>query len=262
MKRGFAGILVIVFMFTGCGEDENPIQPESENAESFLPVEVLVKKSGGIVQHPDGAVVQVSANTFSSDTTIMLAKIKDSTGLPIPENSEPITAVFELKSDPEVDYFAHGVEISLPIEQDSIMDYDSAYMAYWSGKQWIRIASYFDKQKGTLTGVCNHFSEFRGFSGEDNTTETEIENIGIPYYFQTGYGYCAYTSAAMLLKAYGIDKENYEISTEFGDGENFDNGITNDEIDEFAGYISGQIDSAVEYSEWYRTAIITYTPHL
>ena len=189
-------IALVVLLLNSCGEDRNPLQIESEAVEFLNPIEQRVTRDGGTVVYPDGAMVQIPQNALSSDSTIRITKTQDNFAYPSRENSQLITAIYELKSDYQSEYFEDAVVISLPVAYKNITDQDIAFLAYWDGDRWTRIASYFDKESASLVGLTNHFSVYGGLIQRAELKPNEF--LEIPYYYQAQYNYCAYTCAAQV----------------------------------------------------------------
>ena len=256
--------LVLIFLVStlaillfSCGEDKDHVSNETNGLEFYDQVSGTIAETGGTVDYPDGAAVQIPANTFSSETIVTVSKIKDDSILPIAEESKPITAVYELRSEPKMDYFGGVVEISLPVDSENTPnDNNLAYIAYWNGENWVGIASYFDKETDKLVGYTNHFSQYRGYSQQQDSADEVF--LYIPYYNQGGYPWCAYTTATMILKAYGVDKEVYNVVNDIND-QDFACGLTVSEggVRLIGNYISGQISCEMNYRKWYRGEAIS-----
>ncbi|HHY72162.1 MAG TPA: cadherin-like domain-containing protein [Bacillus bacterium] len=117
---------------------------------------------GGIIEY-EGAKIVIPANAFRNNFTVVITNVTNTTNLPIQENSQLISDVYEITKD-QVGNFDKVVTITLPFDKSKYDKTNFTVSIFWfneATKEWVELENVkTDEKSGKVSGEVNHFTKF------------------------------------------------------------------------------------------------------
>ncbi|MGI6307778.1 MAG: S-layer homology domain-containing protein [Dethiobacteria bacterium] len=122
--------------------------------------EIKIDKGGKVSEH--GTVVEIPAEAFAKDLRVKIAKVADTSGLPLPKGGRMVSEVLEITKNEKGD-FTKPVTITMKFDK-SKADSEAEIALYYydsAAKTWTKLDNIkVDWEKGTVSGEINHFTKF------------------------------------------------------------------------------------------------------
>lgn len=129
----------------------------------------LVTTSGGKVTKL-GATIEIPAGALTSSIRVEVAKVTDTSDLPVPDDCRLVSDVLEITKDRSGD-FKKAVTITMPFDKAEVDADQETISIYWLDEEadvWVELENVeVDWEAGKVSGEVDHFTKFAVLATEE-----------------------------------------------------------------------------------------------